>query len=55
MLVDPDAPTPEEPKFAYWRHWVVPGLQPTRGTDSELVAETKRPLTEYLGPGPKDE
>ncbi|KAK0391555.1 hypothetical protein NLU13_1055 [Sarocladium strictum] len=55
MLVDPDAPTPEEPKFAYWRHWVVPGLQPTGGDGAELVAETKRPLTEYLGPGPKDE
>ena len=55
MLVDPDAPTPEEPKFAFWRHWVVPGLQPIQSEDSGLVAETKRPLTEYLGPGPKDE
>jgi phosphatidylethanolamine-binding protein (PEBP) family uncharacterized protein len=55
MLVDPDAPTPEDPKFAFWRHWVIPGLQPTHGTDGQVVAETKRALTEYLGPGPKDD
>ncbi|KAH8432765.1 YbhB/YbcL family Raf kinase inhibitor-like protein [Aspergillus melleus] len=49
LLVDPDAPTPDEPKFAYWRHWVVSGLAPSGESDSKKV------LTEYLGPGPKDE
>lgn len=49
LLVDPDAPTPDEPKFAYWRHWVVSGLMPGRESGSKKV------LTEYLGPGPKDE
>ena len=52
LLVDPDAPTPDDPKFAFWRHWVLPGLQPA-GVSS--AAQTKPPLTEYLGPGPKDE
>jgi phosphatidylethanolamine-binding protein (PEBP) family uncharacterized protein len=54
MLVDPDAPTPDEPKFAFWRHWVLPGLQPLRDVEG-VVGETRRALTEYLAPGPKDE
>ncbi|GMG36746.1 unnamed protein product [Aspergillus oryzae] len=49
LLIDPDAPTPDDPKFAYWRHWVVSGLQPSG------APETVQTLTEYLGPGPKDE
>jgi phosphatidylethanolamine-binding protein (PEBP) family uncharacterized protein len=48
LLVDPDAPTPDDPKFAYWRHWVVSGLKPSAGAEGKI-------LTEYLGPGPKDE
>lgn len=54
MLVDPDAPTPDQPKFAFWRHWVLPGLQPLRDVDG-VVGETKPALTDYLAPGPKDE
>jgi hypothetical protein len=50
LLTDPDAPTPDDPKFAYWRHWVVSGLQP-----SESPEASAKTLTEYLGPGPKDE
>ncbi|KAJ6445141.1 phosphatidylethanolamine-binding protein [Purpureocillium lavendulum] len=53
MLLDPDAPTPEDPKFAFWRHWVLPGLQPLAGVDG-VVAQTKPAVTDYLGPGPKD-
>ncbi|KAH7136128.1 phosphatidylethanolamine-binding protein [Dendryphion nanum] len=49
LLVDPDAPTPDDPKFAYWRHWVVSGLTPASKTS------TGQTLTEYLAPGPKDE
>lgn len=52
LLVDPDAPTPDDPKFAFWRHWVVTGLQPT---SLEGESATGKVLTEYLGPGPKDE
>lgn len=52
MLVDPDAPTPDDPKFAFWRHWVVDGLQ---ANGSAAAKQTKPTLTEYLGPGPKDE
>ncbi|KAL4768428.1 phosphatidylethanolamine-binding protein [Aspergillus nidulans var. acristatus] len=51
FLVDPDAPTPEDPKFAYWRHWVVSGLTASQG----INAESAKTLTEYLGPGPKDD
>ncbi|KAL4804616.1 phosphatidylethanolamine-binding protein [Aspergillus unguis] len=50
LLVDPDAPTPDDPKFAYWRHWVVSGLKP-----SEAGTVPESALTEYLGPGPKDD
>ena len=59
LLVDPDAPTPDDPKFAFWRHWVLPGLQPAGEAAAAAAAaaatETKPALTEYLGPGPKDE
>ncbi|EKD17142.1 uncharacterized protein L3040_005363 [Drepanopeziza brunnea f. sp. 'multigermtubi'] len=48
LLVDPDAPTPEDPKFAYWRHWIVTGLTGSTSQDAALAA------TAYLGPGPKD-
>ncbi|TFB00525.1 OV-16 antigen [Trichoderma ghanense] len=54
LLVDPDAPTPDDPKFAFWRHWVLPGLKPLAGAHG-VVAQTKPVLTEYLAPGPKDE
>lgn len=53
ILTDPDAPTPDNPQFAFWRHWVLPGLQPL--SEGTVVASTKPALTEYLGPGPKDE
>ncbi|KAF5705816.1 lipid binding protein [Fusarium globosum] len=53
LLVDPDAPTPDDPKFAFWRHWVLPGLRPLSGGDA--VAQVQPALTEYLGPGPKDD
>ncbi|KAK5991783.1 OV-16 antigen [Cladobotryum mycophilum] len=54
LLVDPDAPTPDDPKFAFWRHWVISGLKPLANADG-VVAQTKPTLTEYLGPGPKDD
>ena len=50
MLIDPDAPTPEDPKFAFWRHWVVSGLKAGSVLDGNTPA-----LTAYLGPGPKPE
>ncbi|UKZ92894.1 uncharacterized protein TrAFT101_007827 [Trichoderma asperellum] len=54
LLIDPDAPTPDDPKFAFWRHWVLPGLRPLTSADG-IVAQTKPVLTEYLAPGPKDD
>ncbi|KAI0526389.1 phosphatidylethanolamine-binding protein [Xylaria bambusicola] len=51
IFTDPDAPTPDEPKFAFWRHWVLSGLRP----HSVDAVATASQLTAYLGPGPKDE
>lgn len=48
-MADPDAPTPDDPKFAYWRHWVVSNI------DLRESASTGKVLTEFLAPGPKDE
>ena len=50
FLIDPDAPTPDDPKFAYWRHWVVTNIPSSAGS-----IEAGRTLTQYLAPGPKDE
>ncbi|CAO2647642.1 Nn.00g085640.m01.CDS01 [Neocucurbitaria sp. VM-36] len=52
MLIDPDAPTPDDPKFAYWRHWVVMNIPSTTSSD---ITKAGRTLTPYLAPGPKDE
>jgi hypothetical protein len=49
-LIDPDAPTPDDPKFAYWRHWVVINIPSDTGS-----IDAGKTLTQYLAPGPKDE
>ncbi|KUI63105.1 OV-16 antigen [Cytospora mali] len=54
MLVDPDAPTPDDPKYAFWRHWVITGLEPLSG-EGKVVAATKQPATSYHPPGPTKE
>lgn len=51
ILTDPDAPTPDDPRFAFWRHWVLTGLRPSGDSGGESTSA----VTEYLGPGPKDE
>jgi hypothetical protein len=53
ILTDPDAPTPDDPKFAFRRHWVLSGLRP-RSEDVEALVPPVA-LTEYFAPGPKDE
>lgn len=58
LLIDPDAPTPDDPKFAYWRHWVVTGIPTsisTSGSSSEGDVKDGKTVTPYLAPGPKDE
>ncbi|KAI1851552.1 hypothetical protein JX265_012366 [Neoarthrinium moseri] len=55
IMTDPDAPTPDDPKFAFWRHWILAGLQPLSSSAEGQVAQTKPTVTEYLGPGPKDD
>ncbi|KAI1367776.1 phosphatidylethanolamine-binding protein [Xylaria arbuscula] len=54
ILTDPDAPTPDDPKFAFWRHWVLSGLRP-QGVEGVDAAAAATELTAYLGPGPKDD
>ncbi|KAH7069798.1 phosphatidylethanolamine-binding protein [Paraphoma chrysanthemicola] len=54
MLIDPDAPTPDDPKFSYWRHWVVTSISSSNLDASNILASGKT-LTQYLAPGPKDE
>ncbi|KAK4155878.1 phosphatidylethanolamine-binding protein [Chaetomidium leptoderma] len=59
MLIDPDAPTPDDPQFAYWRHWVVTNIPWPSLTASPpnqvVVDDAGRTLTPYLAPGPNDE
>ncbi|EAQ87434.1 hypothetical protein CHGG_04053 [Chaetomium globosum CBS 148.51] len=53
LLIDPDAPTPDDPKFAYWRHWVVTGIPaPSAGSEGGGI-EGGRTLTGYSGAGPQ--
>lgn len=55
LLIDPDAPTPDDPKFAYWRHWVVTNISPSGSGDESGDVKDGKTLTQYLAPGPKDE
>ena len=56
MMIDPDAPTPDDPKFAYWRHWVVTSIpSPSASASSDDIIASGTTLTQYLAPGPKDE
>ena len=54
MLIDPDAPTPDDPKFSYWRHWVVTNIA-SADLDASDIVKSGKTLTQYLAPGPKDE
>ncbi|KAF1850194.1 PEBP-like protein [Cucurbitaria berberidis CBS 394.84] len=54
LLIDPDAPTPDDPKFSYWRHWVVTNIPSPSSLTSDII-QSGRTLTQYLAPGPKDE
>ncbi|KIJ34862.1 hypothetical protein M422DRAFT_263046 [Sphaerobolus stellatus SS14] len=53
LMTDADAPTASNPKFAYWRHWIVPGLRP--GAIGANAASNRAELTQYVLPGKKDE
>ncbi|KAM0707966.1 hypothetical protein Q7P35_004615 [Cladosporium inversicolor] len=55
LLIDPDAPTPDDPKFAYWRHWVVVNVPSSASGDGSGDVKDGETLTQYLAPGPKDE
>ncbi|KAI0572788.1 Phospholipid-binding protein [Pyrenophora tritici-repentis] len=56
MMIDPDAPTPDDPKFGYWRHWVVTSIPSSSATASpDDITASGTTLTQYLAPGPKDE
>jgi phosphatidylethanolamine-binding protein (PEBP) family uncharacterized protein len=55
LLIDPDAPTPDDPKFAYWRHWVVVNIPSSASGDGSGDVKDGETLTQYLAPGPKDE
>jgi len=54
MLIDPDAPTPDDPKFSYWRHWIVTNIA-SADLDASDIVKSGKTLTQYLAPGPKDE
>jgi phosphatidylethanolamine-binding protein len=52
MFLDPDAPTPDDPKFGYWRHWIVRGCWRQPGTGGRLnLGETVSP---WIAPGVAD-
>jgi phosphatidylethanolamine-binding protein (PEBP) family uncharacterized protein len=55
MMIDPDAPTPDDPKFGYWRHWVVASIPIDSPASADDIAAKGKTLTPYLAPGPKDE
>lgn len=55
LMIDPDAPTPDDPKFGYWRHWVVASIPIASSSGEDDITARGTTLTSYLAPGPKDE
>ncbi|XP_031096522.1 protein MOTHER of FT and TFL1-like [Ipomoea triloba] len=46
IMVDPDAPSPSEPTFREWLHWIVTDIP--EGSE----ASKGREVVEYIGPSP---
>ncbi|KAL6074466.1 Phosphatidylethanolamine-binding protein 1 [Balamuthia mandrillaris] len=51
MLVDPDAPSPLDPKFKAWLHWLAVNV-PLSSDDDELEPEKGFAIAEYVGAAP---
>ncbi|XP_054854323.1 phosphatidylethanolamine-binding protein 4 isoform X2 [Eublepharis macularius] len=49
IMVDPDAPSRANPKYRYWRHWLVTNI---RGTDLKTGKVQGHVLTDYIRPTP---
>ncbi|XP_028922659.1 phosphatidylethanolamine-binding protein 4 isoform X2 [Ornithorhynchus anatinus] len=49
MMVDPDAYSRADPKFRYWRHWLVTEIQ---GSDLQAGKPKGHVLAKYYPPGP---
>ncbi|CAO3584189.1 unnamed protein product [Absidia cylindrospora] len=57
IMADPDAPSRQDRKFGYWRHWLVTNVVPTIDTATNAATLTIRAgqdeqHTPYIGPGP---
>lgn len=46
VMVDKDAPSRENPKFGFWRHWIRVNVEGNK------VADTGFEVSPYIGPGP---
>ncbi|XP_048368885.1 phosphatidylethanolamine-binding protein 4 [Sphaerodactylus townsendi] len=49
LMVDPDAPSRADPKFCYWRHWLVTNI---RGADLKRGKVRGHVLSDYIPPTP---
>ncbi|KIP01645.1 hypothetical protein PHLGIDRAFT_112865 [Phlebiopsis gigantea 11061_1 CR5-6] len=59
VMLDPDAPTHDNPEFRSFRHWVVTGLKSpadpgsVSATSSSAALKTRAAVTPYRPPGPR--
>ncbi|XP_008061762.1 phosphatidylethanolamine-binding protein 4 [Carlito syrichta] len=49
MMVDPDAPSRADPRFKYWRHWLVADINGSTMRNGNIEGSV---LTEYGAPTP---
>ncbi|XP_076089483.1 protein D2-like [Mytilus galloprovincialis] len=49
IMVDPDAPAPDNPSLAYWLHWLVTNIKGSNFGSDDLGGTT---VMEYEGPSP---
>ncbi|THU92231.1 PEBP-like protein, partial [Dendrothele bispora CBS 962.96] len=56
-LIDPDAPTPDDPKFAQVRHFIGGDyvISSTQPSGTARLTNLSNALAEYVSPGPPDD
>ncbi|SAL98007.1 hypothetical protein [Absidia glauca] len=52
IMADPDAPSRQDRKFGYWRHWVVTNVPSDANGTITISTNQGEQHTPYIGPGP---
>ncbi|GAQ88849.1 hypothetical protein KFL_004640060 [Klebsormidium nitens] len=52
VVTDPDAPSPDDPKFAEFLHWIVANIPGSEAAEEKDISHAGEELMPYTGPAP---